>query len=52
MVPHESKTFKEYLQLPVSEYSTNVLAVDEVRRLDETNFECILSEVKMLGKVI
>ena len=36
----------------MSEYSTNILKVNEVRRLDEKNFECILSEVNMLGKTI
>lgn len=36
----------------MSEYSTNILKVNEVKRLDEKNFECILSEVNMLGKTI
>lgn len=47
-----NKSFNEYLKIPVSEYSTNILKVNEVKRLDEKNFECILSEVNMLGKTI
>ena len=32
--------------------STNILKVNEVRRIDEKTFECLLSEVNMLGKTI
>jgi hypothetical protein len=43
---------KDYLHLPPSEYSTNILLVDAVERVDEKTFKCSLASVSFLGKTV
>ena len=48
----EGKGLKDYLQLPASQYSTNVLRAKTVTRLDDDTFQCELDPINFFGQEV